>query len=98
MVDTTEQEEIIHWNEPRHGNKYLQKIDPKMLLPDGYLIRKEIRPIDHGKGSKKWVQIRYDRSYIIAKIHQEILEPLNLADYNSFQKLVSEAWKLCQKI
>ena len=93
MNEHEETEELIHWSTPRPGNIFLKKIDPRMLLPDGYVLRQQIQPVGLPQGVKVWVRIKYDRDYVVAKLKKEVIAPLNIKDYNTFQKLVSEAWK-----
>lgn len=97
MTEHTETEPLMHWSDPRPGNTFLRKFDPRMLLPDGFVIRQEIQPVGTPQGTRVWVQVKYDRDYVVQKLCREVLQPLNIKQYNTFQKLVSEAWEECKK-
>lgn len=93
MIDTIENEPLMHWSDPRNGNVFLRRFDPRMLLPDGFIIKQEIQPKGVKRGIKVWVRIKYDREYVVAKLRKEVITPLGIRDYSTFQKLISEAWK-----
>lgn len=86
---------IVQWCEP-NGNPYLRSLHPMMLSSEGLLEMKEVSLRDE-RGSripqKQWVRVKYDRTYVSAKIINDVLRPLGITQYNDFQKLISGVWK-----
>lgn len=83
----------IHWKNLA-GNPYHQKINPSMLSENGYIEPRKVKPVPYIQGqNKEWYNVTYDKQYVIEKIVNNVLEPLNPNSYNDFQKLISECWK-----
>lgn len=98
-MNQTEEIQSIKWSDRPSGNKYMQKLHPAMFLPDGFKVLTQICLKSTGRrraseAEKAWVHVIYDENYIIQKLIRDILEPLNPKDYNSFQAIVSKAWKI----
>lgn len=93
----------IHWRNRPSGNKWMEKLHPAMLLPDGYRVLTQICLKSTGRrraspNEKEWVNVIYDETYIIEKIRRELLQPLNPKDYKALQTIISKAWKVHKTI
>lgn len=81
------------------GNPYLIKPNPLMLAEKGLAIVRDVTLLDAAKGEEKRpMRIIYTRQYVLSKLINDFLMPLNFAEYNDLQKLVSEAWKQLKSI
>lgn len=67
--------EKIHWTQ-LPGNKYLKKLEPKMLTPSGCTILQEIKLI--GNKNKQCVRVIYDSQYVFHCLKNNFIEPLKL--------------------
>lgn len=88
-------EELIHsWEEVR-GNVFRKKIKPEMLLPEGEIVTKAFMlKGDSIYSEKSTVSIRYDLSYIEAKIKNDFLDPLSQKSLIDLQSLIDRAKSL----
>lgn len=82
----------IHWLD-LPGNKYLKKLEPGMLLPDGCVNRQEIRPVGAKRfESREWVEVLYDKRYVVSRILIDILQPLNIKSLQRLLSLMIDVW------
>lgn len=82
----------LHWSE-LPGNKYLKKIEPAMLTKDGCLCRQLIRPVGEPRiQAREWVSVMYDRSYVIERLSNDILDALNFDSLERLLDLIIDVW------
>ncbi|HAA27401.1 MAG TPA: hypothetical protein DCE56_06590 [Cyanobacteria bacterium UBA8553] len=65
----------IYWTSAKQqGNKYLQKLHPNMLKPEGHKVLRE-RTLS---GNRTLKTIHYDVNFVVQKIVNEVLIPLEM--------------------
>lgn len=80
---------VIYWTAAKQqGNKFLQKLHPNMLTPQGHKVMRE-RTFN---GHKTLKSIHYDIGYVVKKLVTDILLPLDM-DAENFS-----AWLLSNRV
>lgn len=83
----------IHWTELR-GNKYLKKLEPAMLTTAGCLSLQKIKEIGKKRNDpREWIEVLYDRDYVVSRLAIDVLRPLNLKTPEQLISFVLDAWK-----
>lgn len=88
-------DEIIYdWSEVR-GNVFRRKVNPKMLLPKGEIIRGGFMLKGHSIYSEReLVSVCYDRAYVEAKLKNDFLNPLSQESLTKLQALLDKSIEL----
>lgn len=83
----------VHWKQLQ-SNPFLQGLHPGMMTDDGYVKNKQDRIIGMSRFAEKIeLEVVFDKQYLMEWLEQMVFEKLQIADWNSFQSLMSEAWK-----
>lgn len=81
------------WDEYRGmGNRLKKGYNPLMLTDDGYIVAKEQKLTRGNYPEYQAVEIVYDKSFVLAKLLKETIEPLAITE-TAMIELVSEAYK-----
>jgi hypothetical protein len=79
------------------GNRYRQKLHPAMLLPEGLVDRRYIVPEGTPRklyqASREWIDVHYDKHYVVEKFIIEILRPLRISKREALDTLINEIWE-----
>ena len=83
------------WSEVR-GNKFNVRPCVDMLLKEGFIRHATcfVKGETYCDGGATRKSIHYDVDYVVAKLNQDFLRPLQCDDLTELQQLISKALKL----
>lgn len=70
-----------------------------MLLPDGCTNKQEIRLVGVKRfESREWVEVLYDKQYVVSRILTDVLRPLNLVTLQRLLNLMIDVWTQANEV